>query len=464
MTLTDTMRSEDVQSRLAFFGMNDDYRRILDRYRERILDEMKPVLDAFYDHLWAFEDSRRIIGERHRIPGLKQAQLIHWDSLLSGRFDDEYLERVKKTGEAHMRIGLPMSLYVGGYSLAMSSLVPRLIEIATPEDVTPLIKAVQTALMLDLDFAAGAQMGAGDAMRSQALHELGRQLEDEVKGIADRVAGHSQSLKQSVGALGRSIDDINQGSATVASGSEQASMNVGAVASATEEMDASVREIGRQADTSKEISDRAVEEADRASDAIEGLSGTAQEIGQVLKLITDIAKQTNLLALNATIEAARAGTAGRGFAVVASEVKSLAGETAKATETIAAQISNIQEAAENAVSVISGIRDVIGEVKSNADGIADAVNEQMSVTSEISRNVQEAAVGTKDVSSHINDVARQTSEASSSATHISGVADEAEATAQELKERIGNLITRLKAEKSSAAASQKLTVSSLAAE
>src|SRR5581483_6402434 len=145
----------------------------------------------------------------------------------------------------------------------------------------------------------------------------------------------------------------------------------------------------------------ATQQATRTNEQIQGLAEAAQRIGDVVKLITDIAGQTNLLALNATIEAARAGDAGKGFAVVASEVKSLANQTAKATEEIAAKIAEMQTATQESVGAVQGISQTIGRINEIATTIASAVGEQGAATKEIARNVQQASAGTNEVSSNI---------------------------------------------------------------
>ncbi len=168
------------------------------------------------------------------------------------------------------------------------------------------------------------------------------------------------------------------------------------VASATEELSASVDEIGRRVKESSQIAEAAVRQAEQTDGRIGKLSRAAQEIGDVVKLITAIAEQTNLLALNATIEAARAGDAGRGFAVVASEVKSLASQTAKATDEISNHISGMQGATQESVAAIKEIGGTIGKISEIATTIASAVEQQSSATQEIARSVQNVAQGTQE--------------------------------------------------------------------
>ncbi|WP_346911651.1 methyl-accepting chemotaxis protein [uncultured Roseibium sp.] len=195
----------------------------------------------------------------------------------------------------------------------------------------------------------------------------------------------------------RSAAAAERGAGAV-SDSENASANVQAVASATEELNASIAEISRQVATTAEIVGQTTFSAQTSNQKIEGLAEAANKIGDVVSLISEIAEQTNLLALNATIEAARAGEAGRGFAVVASEVKSLAEQTAKATEEISAQISAIQASTTDAVQEIQNVSSSIEEVNNYTTTISSAVQQQGSATSEISQNVTEAAGGTRNVS------------------------------------------------------------------
>jgi len=207
--------------------------------------------------------------------------------------------------------------------------------------------------------------------------------------------------------------------ADTADGAQQNSSNLAAVAAATEEMTASVTEISRQVAEAARAAQDAVERAHATGSTVRGLAEAADQIGDVVRLITDIAGQTNLLALNATIEAARAGDAGKGFAVVASEVKTLASQTARATEQISTQITAIQAATGDAVGAVQEVANAIQRVNGVASAIAAAVEEQDAVTRDISASVQS--------------VARQNDEAARAMREVSDVAEGARASSGTVK-------------------------------
>jgi methyl-accepting chemotaxis protein len=253
-----------------------------------------------------------------------------------------------------------------------------------------------------------------DADELRATHEQSKQTlvlqrKAEMNALADRFEGsvgqlvqHLSTAAQGMETSARTMTDnareTNLQSQTVSTAAEQTSANVQAVASATEELAASANEIGSQVLQTSHAAAQAVENARQTRARVEVLSGGAHKIGDVVALIRSVAEQTNLLALNATIEAARAGEAGRGFAVVASEVKALAAQTARATDDIASQIGAIQGATEEVVAAIDAISCGIEEVYQIATTVAAAVEEQQAATQEIARNVSEAAQGTQEVS------------------------------------------------------------------
>jgi methyl-accepting chemotaxis protein len=256
------------------------------------------------------------------------------------------------------------------------------------------------------------------AARRVELHSLADSFEIAVGSIIENVSSASSELENSAMVLTRSSAVTQQLSSVVAAASEETSTNVQSVASATEEMAASVNEIGRQVRESNSIATVAVDQTEKTDARIAELSLAANRIGDVTKLITMIAEQTNLLALNATIEAARAGEAGRGFAVVAQEVKTLAAQTAKATDEISTQIAGMQSATRESVLAIKEISGTIGRVSEIASTIEAAIEEQGAVTQEIARNVQQAAIGTTQVATSIADVNRGAGDTGSASSQV----------------------------------------------
>jgi hypothetical protein len=234
-----------------------------------------------------------------------------------------------------------------------------------PGHLSDVLTALNCAVMLDMDIAISIYQEAMLTERRKQQDKITAAIQDfdgQMKIVLNTVGGSATNLQSAANALAASAEESTQQSTAVAAASEEASTNVQAVASATEELTSSVREIGRQVTESTRITGVAVEQASRSGTTVQGLAKAAQRIGDVVELINSIAGQTNLLALNATIEAARAGEAGRGFAVVASEVKALAEQTAKATGEIGQQILAIQEATKESVGSIEEIGATIASV------------------------------------------------------------------------------------------------------
>jgi methyl-accepting chemotaxis protein len=283
------------------------------------------------------------------------------------------------------------------------------------------------------------------AEKRQALLHLADRLESSVGEVVQSVSSAAGSMRETARGMLKTADDTSGRSKAAAGASQQARGNVELVAAASEELSASITEIGQQAGQSATIAQQAVQEAERSNQAVQALAAAAEKIGDVVKLINDIAGQTNLLALNATIEAARAGEAGRGFAVVAAEVKSLANQTAKATEEIAGQIGSIQQATRDSVTTIGGIGAVIKQVNDIAMSIAAAVEQQSAATREISRNVQEAAAGTGEVSINIDAVSQAATATGQAANHVLTASGELVSQGEALQVEIGRVLAELRA-------------------
>ncbi|WP_257166590.1 methyl-accepting chemotaxis protein [Bradyrhizobium sp. SRS-191] len=256
-----------------------------------------------------------------------------------------------------------------------------------------------------------SEKDAAQARREQrqvAVDALIRQFEATVTASLHTLTSASSELNATAQSMSTTADQGRQKASSVADVSQRASGNVQMVAAATEELSASISEISRQVTESTTIAGAAATQAEKTNDEVRALSDAAQRIGDVVALISGIAEQTNLLALNATIEAARAGEAGKGFAVVAAEVKTLANQTAKATEEITSQVAGIQGATKASVDAIQAISSTIHRVNQIAAAIAAAVEQQGAATREIARNVQQASEGTNAVSHNISSVSEAT--------------------------------------------------------
>ncbi|NUB13469.1 HAMP domain-containing protein [Azospirillum brasilense] len=293
--------------------------------------------------------------------------------------------------------------------------------------------------------AAEKEESARRGERQRRIEEFTRRFDGIVTGLLDRVTASVRTLHTSSDSLSATAEETQRQSATVSSAAEQATANVETVAAAGNELTASIHEIARQVSDGSAIATTADRDAAAANHKIGSLADAVARIGEVTSLIQNIASQTNLLALNATIEAARAGEAGKGFAVVASEVKSLANQTAKATEEIAAQITAIQTETAVAVAAIRGISATTVRMRELTTSIAGAVEQQGAATTEIVRNVDEAAQGTRVVADNIIDVARAASDTGRMAGDVFKAASEVQEESETLRVEIERFLQQVHA-------------------
>lgn len=326
------------------------------------------------------------------------------------------------------------------------------IELATDErsdEIGAMTKAVATfrdnALERVRLEAAQADEQSSREARQANVETMISEFEANVQNILDNVGRQIESMEGTAQALTGVAEETSGRATAVAAASEEASTNVQTVAAAAEQLASSIGEISRQVAQTTEVASKAMTMTEETNGQIGGLADAAQRIGDVVSLIQDIAEQTNLLALNATIEAARAGELGKGFAVVASEVKSLANQTAKATEEISTQISSVQSSTKIAVDSVGGIADVMREVSTYTDAIAAAVQQQGAATNEISANVQQAAAGTGQVANNVSGVTSAVSETTQSAQHVLNASSELAAQSEELRQAIDGFLRNVAA-------------------
>ncbi|MBR1272995.1 HAMP domain-containing protein [Bradyrhizobium sp. AUGA SZCCT0222] len=318
------------------------------------------------------------------------------------------------------------------------------------DEVGAIARAVQVFRENALRVQAMESEQAGLKLRAEeerklAMSQVADGFEQAIGKIIEAVSSASSEIELAAGSLTRTAETSHKHTAEAASASDRSSANAQSAAAASEQMASSVTEIGRQVKQSEDITHAAVRQAEQTNERIAELSQAAGRIGEVVKLIAAVAAQTNLLALNATIEAARAGEAGRGFAVVASEVKALAAQTAKATEEIGAQITQMQSATEQSVSAIKAIGGTIGQISQISTAIAAAVEQQGTATQDIARNVQQAAQGAIEVGGCLADVSRGSADTQAAAEQVHGSARSLSQEGHSLKLEVGKFLQTIRA-------------------
>ena len=344
---------------------------------------------------------------------------------------------------------------LGGLKPVMEHLAQGDLEVTVPgtdrgDELGTMARTVQVfkdnavrASRLQHDHEAGVQRGTEDKRR--ALMTVADQFDRQVRGVGESVATAGYEMGGAAREVPKTATAATRQAGSALAAAEQATVNVQGVAAAMEEMAATGAEISRQVSRASTIAHDAAEEGRRTNASVASLAEAAQKVGDVVQLIQDIAAQTNLLALNATIEAARAGDAGKGFAVVAGEVKSLANQTAKATNDIRAQISSIQNETGAALTAIQGISQTVHGVEEIAATIATAVDQQSAAMQEVSANIQQAAERTQVVARDLKAVSDGLSTNGAAADAVLTSADRLAQQGQVLRREVDGFLSTIRA-------------------
>ncbi|MCC5976530.1 MAG: globin-coupled sensor protein [Salinarimonas sp.] len=417
-----TFDKADHETRLRYARIDATTRANLPAIWQQIAPELPGVLTRFYAHAHAEPHLSKLLGDKQA--GLETAQAKHWERLFGGQFDADYVASIRRIGMAHVRIGLEPRWYIAGYQFLLnelSTIVMRKNRFA-PTRLAHYIEALNKVVMLDLDYAISTYQTALIEERQRRNDEIAGAI-DNFRGSVDAILGSLDSnttrMQETATTLTNVAEQAGREAGSASSASQDTSLNVQSVASATEQMTASINEIADQINGANSIVREAAQMTETSSAEVERLAEAGRQIGEVVSLIQAIAEQTNLLALNATIEAARAGEAGRGFAVVAQEVKALASQTSKATEEIARHVNGIQGSTATSVESIRKITGIMGKIENVTSSVAAAIEEQSAATSEISTNIQRAATGTHTLSENVagvNDAILETNRSAASVT------------------------------------------------
>jgi methyl-accepting chemotaxis protein len=443
----------DVRDRVEFVGITSDMKEALSEFAPSLKRELPGILGVFYQHIQKYPTLSALFNGSSSFDRARKAQGDHWIKLFSASFDEEYVSSVRRIGLMHSRIGLEPRWYIAGYSfvltrlyaVAISEYSSRFHPATAQAKAARLVGALNAVALLDMDLAISIYLEQNKNTFTKKVNEIADAFEGRIEPLAAGLSRQAVDLNESSMSMSAAAEEATAQAATVSEAAGKASVNVQTVASATEQLHSSVQEISRQVMHSTDVARGAVKATGEINKTMGVLSEAARNIGDVVGLISDIASQTNLLALNATIEAARAGDAGRGFSVVASEVKALASETAKATGNIAAQINMVQTATKEAVEKIETIVGIINDINGVTTAIATAVEQQSSATQEISRNVQETARGTEEVSLNISGVRQAALDTTRVAEVVRGAAQSLSRQADELQVDVRTFLSDLKA-------------------
>ena len=353
------------EARLKLFGLGERERLVMRKAWPVIAPHLDHAIDDFLAAARDLPFISEVVAEHRSF--IKKLETMHFEALLNGNLDGQYLESCRNTVQKEAAIGLDGRMRNTSGSFVLRAAIKALAHKYrfSPAKLADSSMVISEVLAFDVSNAMTLHRDAAEQevlARRKTIDESITDFSGEIGGVIDAIKSASKSLTSSCATMKNVANDTLGRMASVSNAAAETTHRVEVVEAATDHLSGSIEHIGKEAGRGLVMVQAAVDDAQRTHEAIRSLNETAERIGSVIGLISAIASQTNLLALNATIEAARAGEAGRGFAVVASEVKALASQTSRATDDISQQVAAIQDATKRAVDEISSIAKVINEL------------------------------------------------------------------------------------------------------